>query len=100
MSVYAYFKNKIHLLPFEQSDRLPSRNGNLDIALGLPKAEAVLSIVYCQNDPERHQAHTLQGNARKVPSQKGALTAGRERQVTSSTPNVSSLEGFEDPPSL
>lgn len=44
MSVHAYFKNKIQLLPFEQSHRLPSRNGNLDIALGFPMAEALLSV--------------------------------------------------------
>lgn len=32
-------------MPFEQSNWLPSRNGNLDVALGFPMAEALLSIV-------------------------------------------------------
>lgn len=55
-------------------------------------AEELLSIV---RTVLRDAKHT-QGNTLKVSSQKAALTAGRERQGTSSAPNISSSEEVED----
>lgn len=45
MSVCAHLKNTMHFLHFEQSNRLSSRNGNSDVTLWFPMAEAFLSIV-------------------------------------------------------